>query len=194
MSASEISRNDHSGVIAPPPLVFLSFVLTGVAADCFFLGAGTYIADAERYALAAALGLAAAAFLAGALGLFRAACTRPEPWKPTTAIVTAGVYRVTRNPMYISMALACAGLALAADSLSGLALLVPAVFVIHYGVILRESVTSRRSSAPSIWPTRHASDVGCERGNGGLGAGLVAPRQLPAHLQALQTAPRHLQE
>ena len=138
MSASEISRNDHSGVIAPPPLVFLSLVLTGVAADRFFLGAGTHVPDAAKYGLAAALGLAAVVFLAGALGLFRAARTRPEPWKPTTAIVTGGVYRVTRNPMYVSMALACAGLALAADSLSGLALLVPAVFVIHTGVILRE--------------------------------------------------------
>ncbi|WP_192364491.1 methyltransferase family protein [Mesorhizobium mediterraneum] len=88
--------------------------------------------------LAVLLGGAGVVFLAGALGLFRKAGTRPEPWQPTTAIVTSGVYRVTRNPMYVGMALVYAALALALGSLIALTLLPAAVLVIHRGVILRE--------------------------------------------------------
>lgn len=138
MSASETFRNDTPGVIAPPPLVFASFLILGVASDRLFLGGSSYLPEVLRYVLAPALILAALVFLAGALGGFRRARTRAEPWEPTTAIVTGGVYRITRNPMYVGMALAYAGLALAADSPAALALLVPAVLVIQHGVILRE--------------------------------------------------------
>ncbi|RWK68142.1 MAG: hypothetical protein EOR45_35550, partial [Mesorhizobium sp.] len=84
------------------------------------------------------LGGAGVVFLAGALGLFRKAGTRPEPWQPTTAMVTSGVYRVTRNPMYVGMAPVYAALALALGSLIALILLPASVLVIHRRVILRE--------------------------------------------------------
>lgn len=138
MIASEDIQNDIPGVIAPPPLIFVAFLLAGIAADRFMFELATQIPDALRYGVASVMGLAAATFLAGALGGFRRARTRAEPWKPTTAIVTTGVYRFTRNPMYVGMALACAGIALAADSPSALLLLVPAIVVIQRGVILRE--------------------------------------------------------
>jgi protein-S-isoprenylcysteine O-methyltransferase Ste14 len=109
-----------------------------VAADRLVFGAFTLVPDALRHGLGTALVLAAAVFLAGALGGFRLARTRAEAWKPIAAIVTGGVCRLTRNPMYVGMALACAGLALAADSLPALALLALAILVIHHGVILRE--------------------------------------------------------
>lgn len=81
---------------------------------------------------------AGAGFLAAALGLFRRARTRPEPWRPTTAIVTTGVYSVTRNPMYVGMALAYAGIAVLADAPTALLLLPLVLVVIHVGVIRRE--------------------------------------------------------
>lgn len=34
-----------------------------------------------------------------------------NPWKPTTEIVERGPFRVTRNPMYLQMVLACVGFA-----------------------------------------------------------------------------------
>jgi protein-S-isoprenylcysteine O-methyltransferase Ste14 len=138
MSASETIRNDTPGVIAPPPLIFLSFLLAGIAADPFLFGTSTALPEALRYGLGAAMALAAAVFLIGALGGFRVARTRAEPWKPTTAIVTGGVYRFTRNPMYVGMALAYAGAALALDSPSALLLFAPALLVIRHGVVLRE--------------------------------------------------------
>jgi protein-S-isoprenylcysteine O-methyltransferase Ste14 len=41
---------------------------------------------------------------------FKAAGTAVHPTEPTTAIVSSGVYRYTRNPMYLAMSLGLAGL------------------------------------------------------------------------------------
>ena len=53
-------------------------------------------------------------------------------------IVTEGVYRWTRNPMYLGMALIYLGFALLLDSLVALILIFPLVFVIQKEVIERE--------------------------------------------------------
>ncbi|HEV7252070.1 MAG TPA: isoprenylcysteine carboxylmethyltransferase family protein [Mesorhizobium sp.] len=130
------SRN-HPGVIAPPPLIFAGFLNLGVVADSY---TSMEIGFSPVLRQVAGIGLLAAGmvFLALALGLFRRARTRPEPWQPTTAIVSTGIYAVTRNPMYVGMALAYAGLALLADSLLALLLLPLVLALIHFGVIRRE--------------------------------------------------------
>ncbi len=138
MSASRTSQTDIPGEIAPPPLVFAGFLFAGAIADRHLVGAQFGIPDVSRYVVVAALILSALFFLVGALGGFRRARTRAEPWKPTTAVVTGGVYRFTRNPMYVGMALAYSGFAFGMDNVLALLLLVPAVFVIQHGVILRE--------------------------------------------------------
>ncbi|TIP23013.1 MAG: isoprenylcysteine carboxylmethyltransferase family protein [Mesorhizobium sp.] len=129
---------DHPGVIAPPPLVFAGFLAAGVLADRYVSGWSLPLPALPAKVLAVLLGGAGVIFLADALGLFRKAGTRPEPWQPTTAIVTSGVYRVTRNPMYVGMAHVYAALALAVGSPLAMALLPAAILVIHRGVILRE--------------------------------------------------------
>lgn len=40
-----------------------------------------------------------------AIVAFRRAGTSPNPWRPTTAIVTGGPYRISRNPMYLGFTL-----------------------------------------------------------------------------------------
>ena len=57
---------------------------------------------------------------------------------PTTAIVTDGPYRFTRNPIYLGMFLGLVGLAIAFDNLWLLAMLVPFALAIRYGVVARE--------------------------------------------------------
>jgi hypothetical protein len=94
--------------------------------------------DGVRWALAAVLIAAAAALFAAALGRFRRAGTHVEPWRPSTALVTDGVYGRTRNPIYLGMTLAFLALALAADSAIALLALVPLLLVIQFGVIARE--------------------------------------------------------
>ncbi|MGC9605803.1 MAG: isoprenylcysteine carboxylmethyltransferase family protein [Minisyncoccia bacterium] len=58
--------------------------------------------------------------------------------KPALAIVSTGPFRYTRNPLYLSLVLLYIGIALFFDMVWLLAILVPIVLVIHYGVIRRE--------------------------------------------------------
>lgn len=129
-------RPDTPGVVAPPPLVFAGFLLLGIGIDRMLGG----IVDMGpwRYWIGGGLAAAALVFLVPALGLFRRFGTRAEPWQPTTAIVTSGIYTHSRNPMYVGMAFAHAGIALIAGSLAALALLAAALAVIRHGVITRE--------------------------------------------------------
>jgi protein-S-isoprenylcysteine O-methyltransferase Ste14 len=131
------TSRDHAHVIAPPPLIFTGFLILGLAVGRY---AAWEIGFSDLLGQTAGIGLlvAGAVFLGLALGLFRRARTRPEPWQPTTAIVSTGIYGVTRNPMYVGMALAYAGLALLADAPVALLLLPAVLLVIHFGVIRRE--------------------------------------------------------
>lgn len=58
--------------------------------------------------------------------------------QPTTAIVEAGPYRLSRNPIYLAMLVGLVGLAIAFDTVWLLIMLVPFALVIRYGVIARE--------------------------------------------------------
>ena len=44
--------------------------------------------------------------------LFRRSGQNVNPWKPTPQIVERGPYRITRNPMYLQMVIACVGFAI----------------------------------------------------------------------------------
>lgn len=95
-----------------PPVIFglaalLAAILSWVWPWTFL--PGTFLGFLLR--LAGALVVAGSIWLAlSATRRFRAAGTPVPPTKPTTAIVTEGVYRRTRNPMYLAMTLAMLGL------------------------------------------------------------------------------------
>ena len=132
------SSDDTAGVIAPPPLLYGAALAAGLALDFLVIRMPTGLPAAVRFGLAAACVLAALVLIGGALTGFRRAGTPAEPWRASTAIVTDGVYGYTRNPMYVAMALVYGAIAVAADSLLTLLLLVPLLAVVHYGVVLRE--------------------------------------------------------
>jgi protein-S-isoprenylcysteine O-methyltransferase Ste14 len=82
---------------------------------------------------------AVAAILAGAAaGRFWHARTTVLPHRTTTALVTSGPFRLTRNPLYLSLGLLMAGAAFAMNSLAMLTMLAPWAVVMRYGVIARE--------------------------------------------------------
>ena len=66
----------------------------------------------------------------------------------TTAIVEAGPYRRSRNPIYLAMFVGLVGLAIAFDALWLLILLVPFALVIRYGVVEREERYLERKFGP----------------------------------------------
>jgi protein-S-isoprenylcysteine O-methyltransferase Ste14 len=133
------TKHDIAGVIAPPPLIFIAFLLAGVALEYGVVRTqGLDMPDSLRWTVTLALSLAGAAFIAAAVLRFRRANTPAPPWRPTTAFVAEGVYRWTRNPMYLGMALIYVALGVAANAPVVFWLSIPLIMTIHYGVILRE--------------------------------------------------------
>lgn len=126
------------GVVVPPPLIFAAFLAAGIAIDRFVTRWTTFVPPVTRHVLASLLCLAGLVLVAWALGLFRKSGTRAEPWQPSSVLVVEGVYRFTRNPMYLGMAAIYAGVALLFDSAAALLLGIPLLLIIRYAVIARE--------------------------------------------------------
>ena len=132
----ETVPSDRPGVVAPPPLVFLAFFGAGALLE--WLWPTPALPSPAAYGGAAlGLGITVALVLA-ARRRFREAGTNVEPTRPATALVTEGIYGRTRNPMYLALALGHAGIAVGFGFLWALASLVPALLVIHFGVVRRE--------------------------------------------------------
>jgi len=69
---------------------------------------------------------------------FRRAGTPVVPFTPSTALVTTGWFRVTRNPMYLGMVIVLIGVALLARSLSAWLPLPAFIAIIHFRFIRGE--------------------------------------------------------
>lgn len=130
--------DDRAGVLAPPPLIFLGFLLVGLAFHFGCCPLPTGLPQVVRLGGAALLIGAGLALILAAGGRFVRAGTAIRPWQPTTRIVQSGPYRFTRNPMYLGMTFLYCGVALWADSGAPLLLLFPLLETIKRGVILRE--------------------------------------------------------
>ena len=129
-------KPDTSGVRVPPPLYYIAGFLAGVALELAFPTSwpptGLRIAGTV---------LAAGAWLAldGAAMLnFRRAGTSMVPMNPTTALVTSGPYRLTRNPMYVGMAFLYIAFAFAFGVMWALAVLPAVLIIVDRLVIARE--------------------------------------------------------
>lgn len=138
--------DDVAGVIAPPPLIYLGFLVAGFGFG--YRWPLAIIADgiptAVRAGLGAVLAILGIVIAVAGFRQFRKAGTNVRPDQPTTALVTSGVYRYSRNPLYLALTLVYAGIAVAADNLWALAFLLPALVVMRYGVIAREEVYLER--------------------------------------------------
>ncbi len=129
-------HNDHPDVVAIPPFIYLGFFCLGLVLEFFWRT--SLLTPPLRLSLGPILIVASALLGFQAFREFQRAETNIEVYRPATALVTSGPYRYTRNPIYVSLALAYVGGALLADSLWVLGLLVPVLAIIHFGVILRE--------------------------------------------------------
>jgi protein-S-isoprenylcysteine O-methyltransferase Ste14 len=127
---------DTAGVAAPPPLVFVGGLIVGFALEALLPGVD--LPAWLEWGVGALLVAAGLGLLVWFNTLFSRRGTAVEPWKPTTAIVTTGPYRFTRNPAYVGMALTYAGIAVLSSALWVLVPLPFVLAVIDRGVIARE--------------------------------------------------------
>jgi len=135
MTAGE---NDSPGVVARPPLIFLEALAAGLVLEVAWPSPALPVPGAVRYPVAALLVIAGFAVAATALRWFRHAGTHADPRKSATALVTDGLFRHTRNPMYLALISVYLGLAIAFGSLWVAGLLIPTLVVLRIGVIARE--------------------------------------------------------
>jgi protein-S-isoprenylcysteine O-methyltransferase Ste14 len=68
----------------------------------------------------------------------RRAGTNVDPRQPSLALVVAGPFRFSRNPLYLSLTGLYLGIALLFNALWPLLLAVPLLLVVHWGIIKRE--------------------------------------------------------
>ena len=132
-------RGDAPGVIAHPPVIYAGALAICLGADWLFaLPALPLPAGQAGPVLAWALGLVGAALLLAAALRFIRAGTNIPTHLPATALVTDGLYRFSRNPIYLGLTLVYLGLALGLASLASVVLLPAVLLVMQYGVIHRE--------------------------------------------------------
>lgn len=129
---------ETAGVIAKPPVIYAGFLALGLVLDRVWpIDLPMPASDLRKIwgltTIGIGLGIAVWAFRQ-----FVRAGTNLSTGKPTLAIVTHGVYRFSRNPIYVGLTLFYLGVALAAGSPWAFVLLIPTLAVMHTGVIFRE--------------------------------------------------------
>jgi protein-S-isoprenylcysteine O-methyltransferase Ste14 len=135
---SDDSSPANAGVHFPPPLLYVAGIVAGWLADRAHPLPITGHPSALRSALVIAFGLGWLALFAPAWSGFLRKRTTIIPNRPAAALVTSGVYRLTRNPMYVSLVLLYLAVTLALDSWWPLAFLPLVVVAVDRLVIRRE--------------------------------------------------------
>lgn len=115
---------DRAQVAVLPPLIPLSAIGVGLLVHLAL--PITIAPSATTIPLGAFLILVSILLVVAAARELTKAHTAFDVRKPTTALVHAGVFRLSRNPVYFSMLLLCIGIALVANSLAMLLLSLPA--------------------------------------------------------------------
>jgi protein-S-isoprenylcysteine O-methyltransferase Ste14 len=131
-----------AGVLVPPPLLYAVPLAVGLLIQHW-----SHLPIVPGWA-AAPLGVACV-FL-GVVGLpavlaFHRARTSPNPFRPSSALVTTGPYRFSRNPMYVGLTLLYAGVAIWVNTVWPLLFLPVILIVLHYGVVVREEAYLERT-------------------------------------------------
>jgi protein-S-isoprenylcysteine O-methyltransferase Ste14 len=136
MAAELPPEQDRPGVPIAPPLLFVIPIVASLVFEWLF---PTSLVHASLRWIAGALFFAAGIALdvSGFMTQKRAG-TDPIPFHPSTCIVTRGLYRFTRNPMYIGFALLTLGLAILVDSAWMLLALPIGLILIDRIVVARE--------------------------------------------------------
>lgn len=130
---------DYADVVIKPPILFLGAVLLGYVLT-LLLPIGPGLAKPNGVGLTVGVVFVVAGFVLAVFPArrFRKAGTSVVPGEPAKVLVREGLYKITRNPIYIGLILIYFGLCLVLTSVWMLILLIPAVIVIHQGVVKRE--------------------------------------------------------
>ena len=144
-----------SGVRFPPPAFYVLALAAGFlirrqwpASIVPGHDSGVRVASVAAFVLGLGIAL-------WAVRVFAAAGTSPNPTRPTSALAFVGPYRFTRNPMYLGLAAASAGVAMFWNALWPL-LSVPVAMalVTRFAIVREERYLASRFGQPYLDYTR----------------------------------------
>ena len=133
-----MASEDSPRIFLPPPLIFGALLALGLLLDSDPLPLGPVSIGGMVLAGGGVV------LIGIALGLFRSSRTRPEPWQPASSLVDRGLYRFTRNPMYLGMAMLSLGIAMAFTSIPGAVLAAVSLIIVDRVVVTREEAYLKR--------------------------------------------------
>jgi protein-S-isoprenylcysteine O-methyltransferase Ste14 len=129
-------QSDTAQLPFPPPFVFLAFLVIGSILSAIF--PIDLLPLVTRLILGVAL-ISIGFFIASrAIRAMMQAHTPIDPFEPTTAIVSDGPYRFLRNPIYLSLALAYLGIAVALNAIWAIVLWPIMLIMLTQVIVVRE--------------------------------------------------------
>jgi protein-S-isoprenylcysteine O-methyltransferase Ste14 len=135
--------SEHAAAVKyPPPILPIVTIVAGhLLGRILPLFPDSALPTPERYWIG---GLIAAAAVLVLVVLpfrqFQQSGQDPKPWTPTPEIVVAGVFRFTRNPMYLGMIVFCLGFAIILSDVWILILTPVCGWLIYHTAIRHEEV------------------------------------------------------
>jgi protein-S-isoprenylcysteine O-methyltransferase Ste14 len=136
VSAGQAESDVANLGIVRPPFVYLSSIGLGLLVHLFW--PVRLLPASVNVPIGVIIVLVASVLFISAVRTFRKAGTPVPGNRPTTTIVHAGPYRLSRNPIYLAFTLFQVGLAAWVNSLGLLLTLVPALALMALVVIPRE--------------------------------------------------------
>jgi len=137
------AAQDHADVRVLPPLLFLGSIALGVLLQ-WFVALPLGLRGAARVAPGLALVALGAAAMAWTLAWMRRTQQDPHPRTPSPELIVGGPFRLSRNPIYVGMALIQAGIGIALGYGWILLLLPPTLWWLRRGVIEPEEAYLER--------------------------------------------------
>jgi protein-S-isoprenylcysteine O-methyltransferase Ste14 len=116
----------------PPPVVFLALVVVGVILQRALWPLAIPLGFWKRIGIGAVVLLAGLSSIISARIWFTRTGQSPIPWKPSPELLVQGIYRHTRNPMYVGVTVIQMGLGVLLDNL-WISMLAPvALALVHF--------------------------------------------------------------
>jgi protein-S-isoprenylcysteine O-methyltransferase Ste14 len=135
-TSKDRNLRDHSGVYLPPPLLYALVFVGGMLLQRVW---PVPILPSAVGRAAGMVCILSGVMLEGwSILTFRRAGTSVIPFRPSTAIVTDGPFRFSRNPIYVALALLYLGATFWLNSLWPLLLFPVLLFLVQIYVIARE--------------------------------------------------------
>jgi protein-S-isoprenylcysteine O-methyltransferase Ste14 len=131
-------KPDRAQIIAPPPLLGLGCIALGFVARHFSPLRLFPLPEAVRLTIGVGLCVFGATVLLAARRQFITQGTPLNPYKPTAALVTIGIYGLSRNPIYVGFLFIVTSFAFLANSAWFFASALVLFFLLGFGVIRRE--------------------------------------------------------